>query len=931
MGHLMHQYPSDYVTMLIITIVLLLCPGTGLLLSDGSLIPGSFNGSDTFALASKSLDNETNFNELKNYPSNKVNRTSPEDKDLCSTQKFRTSAEIKKLSILVTNKAESMNQSWPTADRVQRQDFLTNESLNVETNENWTQDQRLFHFFEKTCTMNSSGPFSEITLSNMTSGKSVQETNDTLRPSMWSCSNLVKHFQTLMPGKYLITPYSKMKRDNTVKVKGNYENETDNDSTEISTSIQRHDLKNKVIENEADFESTEISTSIKDNTLKNTCIENKTHHENNDISTSIQKQSLNNSSSNTDNSLIPILDDLSDDTDAALTFTCKGRCGKKISFPCSCSATCVIYGTCCDNLTQDCPHVWYEGRNRFSHISRADLICDEDFLYKVVTCPKAVKENVEWSESVTSNTNKPLGGKESKIITTKKWFPFGVQTSPGTGDVTGSNSPTSSAIDGDPQETTIERLNRALSHAPITDSDTGLTFLNKAIYDCHNMSEITALRWSLVLDYTFVNPRKLEDFDNTGSLTKYQPDFDKRLLTAHLCISNVIETCDYMKKFQGPNIIYAENCPKSTAFLISGGNHYRNRFCAYCNEGRHNRYTLVSSHNVQFKGPDFRVLMSMSDSKTFNFKLSKSAHYAAGGIKLAWSLVSCSVPDQDISPGGTPDSAVWEAEKRSVCSVRCEDPSFTVRSDGLCKAEHHALLAVADDGLSPLCPSSVEGLARFLSCGLESEVESLRNADFSAPSASVMFDSTYKKNLYVVKLHMALPQTYNQVFSHVRKNLLKNIHHIALLARSFKDYRLSQTLCSQTKYGTDMPELKVIHTRVFADVSLYMDQDLSEGMEELRGQILDNVTTTTVCFGNLYSVYKADPNLLICIDDPVYERDATLIRKFRNSSCFAHLENLESAESSRAIGHKESHSFLLLWVLCLNILLMSTMDPPNVY
>ncbi|GFN93795.1 hypothetical protein PoB_002030100 [Plakobranchus ocellatus] len=49
-----------------------------------------------------------------------------------------------------------------------------------------------------------------------------------------------------------------------------------------------------------------------------------------------------------------------------------GRCGKKISFPCSCSAACVIYGTCCDNMAQDCPHVWEERRSSFNLIRTLD-------------------------------------------------------------------------------------------------------------------------------------------------------------------------------------------------------------------------------------------------------------------------------------------------------------------------------------------------------------------------------------------------------------------------------------------------------------------------------------------------------------------------------------------------------------------------------
>ncbi|GFO12898.1 hypothetical protein PoB_003940300 [Plakobranchus ocellatus] len=979
MGHLMPQYPSDSAVIVLITIALSLCSGTGLSLNDRSRISGSSNESNPFVLASKFLKH---FNEVENYSRSRVNKTSLKDQDFCSSrEKLRTSTEILNLSILVTNEEEPMNQSRLSIDMVQRNAFFKDEQGLDFDDGNWTKESGLTNLLVANCSINSSRMFSQSRFQNEISGKSIEEPNDKFRLSKWPCSNLMKHFQTLIPSECLIPAYSKIKTDESAEVNGDCdhhtdynkseistsiqervlnsgsaENETDHDSSEISTStqehslninsnenetyrdqseiltsIQKHSMNYNYNKNESDYDYSEISTSIQQYALSNNSIEIESYIDNSEISSSIQEYSLNNCSANTDqdtSTSIPLLDDDVDDTDVALTFTCKGRCGKKISFPCSCSATCVIYGTCCDNLIQDCPHVWYEGRNRFSHISRADLICDEDFLYKVVTCPKPVKENFEWRESISSNDNKPLVEKENKISMTKKWFPFDVQTS-GTIAVTGSNPSRPSESDGDPQETIIERLNRALSYAPITDLDTGLTFMNKAIYDCHNMSEATALRWSLVFDYDIVNPTRLEDFAHSTTFTKYQPDLDEQIFKAHLCIPNIIETCNQAENFQELEIMYAESCPKSTAFLSSGRKRYRNRFCAYCNEGKHNKYALVSSHNMQFKGLDFHVLMTMSDSKTFSFRLSKPPLFSAKGMKLAWSLLICSVPDQNISPGRTTNPSVWKAEK-SVCSVRCEDPIFTVRSDGMCKAEHHALLAIADDGLTPLCPLSIAGLARFLACGLESEVKSLRYADFSAPSASVMFDATFNRSLYIVKLHMALPRTSDQVLSHSREDLSVNIGHLALLARSFKDYRLSQNLCSQTKDVAEKTGLKVIHTKALADGSTFTNfyRGLTEDLEKLRGRILDNQTTTTVCFGSLHSYREADPNKLFCMDDPVFERDATLIRKFRNSSCFAHLENLEPAASNRAIALNENHSVLLPWVLCLNVLIVPTVNSP---
>ncbi|GFO35255.1 hypothetical protein PoB_006176000 [Plakobranchus ocellatus] len=102
-----------------------------------------------------------------------------------------------------------------------------------------------------------------------------------------------------------------------------------------------------------------------------------------------------------------ILDD-GQGLDVFLTFTCQGRCGKKISFPCSCSATCVIYGTCCDNMAQDCPHVWEEGLTKFDLIRTSDFICDQNSIYTIVSCPV-----VERNEMEPETSNKQMSRQET--------------------------------------------------------------------------------------------------------------------------------------------------------------------------------------------------------------------------------------------------------------------------------------------------------------------------------------------------------------------------------------------------------------------------------------------------------------------------------------------------------------------------------------
>ncbi|GFO06663.1 hypothetical protein PoB_003316800 [Plakobranchus ocellatus] len=479
------------------------------------------------------------------------------------------------------------------------------------------------------------------------------------------------------------------------------------------------------------------------------------------------------------------------DIDLALTFTCQGRCDKEICFPSSCSATSIVYGTCRDNLAKDCPHVWEEGRISFEHMRNVGFIFDENFVYKISTCPRPVQKHVEQKESERS-TLENVGKLESQ-------FSIGIDNVPATEGGIKSSFTSPATKDETFQDSRILSFTKALSFVPVTDSATGLTFVNKTIYDCHNMSQSTALPWSLKFNYDFISPTKLEDFNYVKSLSDYYPGFNKNILKAHLCYPDLIETCSRTADFKELSEMYAQKCQKSEAVVISKFprvSYYSNRFCAYCNEGRYRKYVLSHNNHVKVKGHDFFVLMSLSESKAFNFKLISDPS-SRNPLKFPWSEATCSVPPQDSSSSQGLNAALQipESGGDSVCSITCDDPSFTLRSDGLCKARHVAFLALADDGLAPLCPLAMTGLANYLACGLEDQLESLRNADVSAESVSPVFDSTYNKTLYVVKLRMELPEQSESFFSNSGKGIYINIYRSVLLVKAFQTHPQSREVC----------------------------------------------------------------------------------------------------------------------------------------
>ncbi|GFN98947.1 hypothetical protein PoB_002545300 [Plakobranchus ocellatus] len=612
------------------------------------------------------------------------------------------------------------------------------------------------------------------------------------------------------------------------------------------------------------------------------------------------------------------------DDDLFLTFTCQGRCGKKISFPCSCSATCIIYGTCCDNMAQDCPHVWEEGLTRFDLIRTSDFICDQNSIFTITSCPKRKKEIVQRNEVESETSNKQMSMEESESLQIRDRFLSNIDTAEQKQNVDGDNTTSAIGPEKTRKDSITSQLLAALSAAPVTDSDTGLTFINKTIYNCNNMPKTKALYWAILLNYSFTSPTNLEDFVQHQMLNKYQPPFNKEKLTDHICIQNIQQTCNQTAGIEEPSGTYVKKCLESNNAVVFSYKpflYYRNIFCAYCIEGRYIEYRLHLSNKVQLTSSPFQVLMTLTED---TFSLKKVDH-GFEIFRVPWSQAKCPIHAQS-SVEQVFNAGKSDQDSEFQCSVTCEDPNFTLRSDGMCKAPHGALLAIGDDGLTALCPEAMEGLAQFLACGLKQEIKNLKNADFSAPSVSVVFDSNLNRSLYVVRLHSALPQTTNWFFSYHTNDISENVYKLALLVKSFHHYRKSQNICQPREEDKKKTELKVIASSSLIKFGLDRKINIPQVMEELRGRIVDDENTTTVCLTKTVYCFKEcptkvlNPNQLLCMDDPVHERDSAWISKFRSSSCFYHLNKLKTQAKNRVTTFRQDSESLLQYVLSLNFL-----------
>ncbi|KAK3747016.1 hypothetical protein RRG08_013991 [Elysia crispata] len=149
--------------------------------------------------------------------------------------------------------------------------------------------------------------------------------------------------------------------------------------------------------------------------------------------------------------------------------------------------------------------------------------------------------------------------------------------------------------------------------------------------------------------------------------------------------------------------------------------------------------------------------MSLTTTGKYSLSVINSA-----AITVPWLSSQCSISEPPIEqqksdqiPGGQRIS--------TVCATTCSNNDFTLRADGMCKAQYKALEALADDGLPPLCHSAKPVLVNFIICGLKHLLPSLKHADFHPPS--VKFDTRLNKTPYVVSLQMDLPHLANWFFA----------------------------------------------------------------------------------------------------------------------------------------------------------------------
>ncbi|GFR73545.1 hypothetical protein ElyMa_000407800 [Elysia marginata] len=546
--------------------------------------------------------------------------------------------------------------------------------------------------------------------------------------------------------------------------------------------------------------------------------------------------------------------------DEKYTFTCRGRCGLDITLPCSCTASCVVYRTCCKHMTRDCPHVVLEGRTRFEILSKADVTCDKS-VFKISSCP--TQGSLQDSQEESSHRTFSDSQRNSDIQRfSSESFDVSMNILRGTSST--STSPTKVRL-GD---ITGDALNYILLSAPVTDASSGFTFINRDIYECHKTPSVEPLLWSLVLEYKDQNPRSLIDFAPfpNGS-PQYGFAYRHQLLNLHYCQKDLIRTCNYSRPFTEKVEEYSDKCQTSGAAIVYSQwtqKHYANIFCAYCNEGQHDAFNLerYNYYSIPRKPNDKlqSVLLSLSSAGNYSVTIRNPA-----GFITPWDSAECSVsPNKRLST--------------SVCVPVCSYFYFQLKSDRICKARRSVQVALTADEVPSLCPAVRTHMGQFIECGLKLLVPSMKFADFLSTTVSFQFDTRTSKYFYVSRIQMDLLSTSNSIFSDESQEAMKNIHLLAIL-KGFKDFSLARSLCTGKYHKTENTEEKgrtSIKTVPFRMSTDNQEKEFDEAGRQVRGVLVDSPNKTTVCFSFTRPAWIDHIERVTCYEDSHRERDHEL-------------------------------------------------------
>ena len=416
--------------------------------------------------------------------------------------------------------------------------------------------------------------------------------------------------------------------------------------------------------------------------------------------------------------------------------SCRGRCGLDVHVPCSCVQICFIYGNCCYDMSEECPHLVMSERSRLRHLLQADIECSElTDTFMVMSCSA-------FPLFKSDDVNKDLVLNE---VTTNDRNMEDVTLSPDSEDTT---VPVRNFLE-DPSMSDNPFLS-ALFDAPVADLGTGLVYRNRSLALCNGAQASDIITWKPL--FTLLNlkkPRNLMDLYTIAdkrSLKYTLPDIPKGYSVGSPCKRDAIRSCK-------PEWLVGE--PELEGDCLNGSityytvdrnlksSLYANIHCVICNLGSDKRSVPLMRHFTLDRNAGFSVTMSF----TGNNRIKLSAQTPL--YVTSWRSVNCSLATSE--------------QGNLLCHSGCDKDSEKL-PDGTCLPFTQVKFAVATGNcLFTVSQSMEKELLRLVTCHLETHGNAVLDVE------DVRFETVYDTGIGIPLLQMSLAVKYPLSFSFEEK------------------------------------------------------------------------------------------------------------------------------------------------------------------
>ncbi|RUS71127.1 hypothetical protein EGW08_021106, partial [Elysia chlorotica] len=448
------------------------------------------------------------------------------------------------------------------------------------------------------------------------------------------------------------------------------------------------------------------------------------------------------------------------------TLSCRGRCGDRGNFPCSCTDICIVQGNCCYDMTIECPQMLLPAKLRFMHLRWVEVECSSlTYTFMIMSCPGhsgANGENISEAPTTLSRHEKNGGDKFGNASSDS-----GKTTEPST-FIGGNAEPFDQALRDTTESTPqvddktpsfVSTITALMLNTPVTDVSTGLVYRNRSVAQCNGVPDLYIMRWQvqapvIATDLKAQNVEVLDQILTTKIVVYMMPNLPANVSTVSQCIPNSIR--HYREEWitDQPQL---ETLCHSRGFTyhqvrVPSKMFFDNMYCLICYLGSADNSSLVSDYEPSQRTFKLSVVLSLSNDGTLSL-LTKD--YSTPP-KLYWDALTCSINSSTSGDG--------------QCSTSKCAPGYEKRPDGSCRIFRSTKFYFGRDNC--MFTRSKELERRLLSL-IQCYLETARNAELLAESAR--FDLVYDTRLEIPLLQLEVDvyylylQSYNDQFNNRRE------------------------------------------------------------------------------------------------------------------------------------------------------------------